>query len=66
MNNLMKIDYLGKPITEPVREQKEEEKMDITTKVKPNDHRRKTSYMELIWDDLCHTSDFSSPNWHKI
>jgi len=31
MNNLMKIRLPGKPITEPIKEQKEEEKMDITT-----------------------------------
>lgn len=21
--------------------------------------------MELLWDDLCRTSDFTSPGWHK-
>ncbi len=27
--------------------------------------KEKLRTMELIWDDLCHTSDFASPGWHK-
>ena len=39
--------------------------MDITFKLNKMSVKEKLRAMELIWDDLCHTSDFTSPGWHK-
>lgn len=39
--------------------------MDITSQLDQMTTEEKLRTMELIWDALCHTSDFSSPDWHK-
>ncbi|NIR51857.1 addiction module protein [candidate division KSB1 bacterium] len=39
--------------------------MDITSQLNQMSTEEKLRTMELIWDDLCRTSDFSSPDWHK-
>lgn len=39
--------------------------MDITSKLNKMSNKEKLRAMELIWDDLCRTSDFASPDWHK-
>ncbi len=39
--------------------------MDIISQISQMTTEEKLRAMESIWDDLCHTSDFSSPDWHK-
>ena len=39
--------------------------MDITSKLNKMSVKEKLRTMELIWNDLCRTSDFTSPDWHK-
>ncbi len=39
--------------------------MDISSQLNQMTTEEKLRTMELIWDDLCQSSDFSSPDWHK-
>ena len=39
--------------------------MDISSQLNKMTTEEKLQTMELLWDDLCQTSDFSSPDWHK-
>lgn len=39
--------------------------MDILSQLNQMTTEEKLRTMELIWDDLCRTADFSSPEWHK-
>ena len=39
--------------------------MDITSQLNQMTTEEKLRTIELIWDALCRTSDFSSPEWHK-
>ena len=39
--------------------------MDITSQLSHMTTEEKLRTMESIWDDLCRTSDFTSPSWHK-
>jgi hypothetical protein len=40
--------------------------MSVSIAVKEMTYEEKIQTMELIWDDLCHSSDeFKSPAWHK-
>lgn len=39
--------------------------MVITSQINQMTKEKKLRTMELIWDALCRTSDFSSPEWHK-
>jgi len=39
--------------------------MDIASKLNKMSIKEKFRAMESKWDDLCHTSDFTSPDWHK-
>lgn len=40
--------------------------MSITVPLKNMSFEEKIQTMELLWDDLCHSSDaIESPSWHK-
>jgi len=39
--------------------------MDISAQVTKMTIEEKLRTMELLWNDLCQTTDFSSPDWHK-
>ncbi len=40
--------------------------MSITVPLKNMSFKEKMQTMELLWDDLCHSSDsIESPSWHK-
>lgn len=40
--------------------------MSITVPLKNMSFKEKIQTMELLWDDLCHSSDaIESPSWHK-
>lgn len=39
--------------------------MDISSQLNKMTTEEKLQTMELLWDDLCQASDFSSPDWHK-
>ena len=39
--------------------------MNIGEQVSQMTTAEKLQTMELLWNDLCQTSDFSSPDWHK-
>ncbi len=41
------------------------QKMDITSQLNQMSTEEKLRTMEQIWDALCQTSDFNSPDWHK-
>jgi hypothetical protein len=38
--------------------------VDISSQLNQMTIEEKLRAMELIWDDLCRTTDFSSPGWH--
>ena len=39
--------------------------MDISSQVSQMTIEEKLQTMELLWNNLCQASDFSSPDWHK-
>lgn len=39
--------------------------MDIKSQLNQMTTEEKWRVMELIWGDLCRTSDFTSPGWHR-
>ncbi len=39
--------------------------MDFASQLNKMTIEEKLRTMELIWDNLCNTSDFISPDWHK-